>query len=400
MNIAVPCACAALLTLFAASAWAQEPPAVPPPTPGVPAEIMPIPPAAAPVPPTASDSAADLSPGSKNAAQPLTTDPSTAVDAIPEAELDKILQTFSQLYIDPSALANPALKRATIQGLLQRLGPGAEIAPPRATPVSAASSPFRFEILEGRIGYVRLGTLEPKTAGEIDTALQQVAAQKLGALVVDVRAMLPGAHLDLTAEVVRRFTPKGRMLFTVKRRDAKDQIFTSKDEPTYRGVLVVLVDEDTAGDGEIIAAILRSQAKAMIIGERTEGEAAEYTEIPLGQPGIVLRLATSQVVVEAQSDLFPKGIKPDLAVQVTPEVTRAALSKALEGGVGPLVFETERPRMNEAALVAGTNPELEAIAQRLRGEKSRVPLRDPVLQRAVDFITTISIYEKGAAAKR
>jgi hypothetical protein len=350
--------------------------------------------------PAAAESAADLSPGSKDAAKPALPDPNTAVNAIPEAELDKILQTFSQLYIDPAALSAPEVKRATIQGLLERLGPGAEIAPPRATAVHASASPFRSEVLEDRIAYIRLGTLSAQTAPELDAALQKAAAQKLNALIVDVRAMLPGAHLDITAEVVRRFTPKGRMLFTVKRRDAKDQIFTSKDEPAYHGVLVVLVDEDTAGDGEIIAAVLRTQAKAMIIGEKTEGEAAEYTEVPLGQPGIVLRLATAQVIVDQQSALFPKGLQPDLAVQVTPEVTTAALNKALETGVAPLVFETERPRMNEAALVAGTNPELEAIAARLRGDKVKTQLRDPVLQRAVDFITTISIYEKGAAAKR
>lgn len=381
MKTAVPRAWLALLTLLVSPAWAQEPPAVPPA-------------------PPAPQAASPLSPGSKDAAQPPAPEPHAAVDAIPEAELDKILQTFHQLYINPAALAGPEIKRATIQGLLERLGPGAEIAPPRATLIHSAASPFRFEALEQRIAYLRLGTFTEKTTGELDAALQQVAAQKLGALILDVRAMLPGTHLDATAEVVRRFTPKGRLLFTVKRRDAKDQIFTSKDDPAFRGVLVVLVDEDTAGDGEIIAAVLRAQAKAMVIGEKTEGEAAEYTEVPLGQPGLVLRLATAQVVVEQQSELFPKGLQPDLAVQVTPETTTAVLNKALETGVAPLVFETERPRMNEAALVAGTNPELEAIAQRLRGEQSKTQLRDPVLQRAVDFITTIAIYEKGAGANR
>jgi hypothetical protein len=57
--------------------------------------------------------------------------------------------------------------------------------------------------------------------------------------------------------------------------------------------------------------------------------------------------------------------------------------------------------MNEAALVAGTNPELDAIqaTQKAKGEKPKAALRDAVLQRAVDFITTIAIYERKPATK-
>jgi hypothetical protein len=71
------------------------------------------------------------------------------------------------------------------------------------------------------------------------------------------------------------------------------------------------------------------------------------------------------------------------------------LKAALESGVAPLAVETERPRMNEAALVAGTNPELDAMqaAARARGEKPKPPLRDAVLQRALDAITTIALFE-------
>ena len=40
-----------------------------------------------------------------------------------------------------------------------------------------------------------------------------------------------------------------------------------------RSVLVTLVDSDTAGAGEGIAAVLRTQAKALVIGQPTRGEA-------------------------------------------------------------------------------------------------------------------------------
>jgi hypothetical protein len=45
--------------------------------------------------------------------------------------------------------------------------------------------------------------------------------------------------------------------------------------------------------------------------------------------------------------------------------------------------------MNEAALVAGTNPEIESARDR-----SRPSLRDTVLQRAMDLVTAINFYKR------
>jgi hypothetical protein len=53
--------------------------------------------------------------------------------------------------------------------------------------------------------------------------------------------------------------------------------------------------------------------------------------------------------------------------------------------------------MNEAALLAGTNPEVEAAeaAQQRRGRTpEKQPPHDPVLQRALDVITSLEVYQK------
>jgi hypothetical protein len=47
--------------------------------------------------------------------------------------------------------------------------------------------------------------------------------------------------------------------------------------------------------------------------------------------------------------------------------------------------------MNEEALVANTNPEISSTAE---SEDDSEPLRDTVLQRAVDLVTAISFYKK------
>jgi hypothetical protein len=52
--------------------------------------------------------------------------------------------------------------------------------------------------------------------------------------------------------------------------------------------------------------------------------------------------------------------------------------------------------MNEAALLAGTNPELDAaeVAQRRRERPEKAALHDVVLQRALDLVTSLEVYQK------
>ena len=318
-----------------------------------------------------------------------------AIDALSDADLGEIETLLRDRYIAPDALSEEQLKRATIQGLLDRIGPGASILQaPAAT--DAKVSPFKSEVLDGRIGYVRIGTLSAENLGLLDAALQEFAARPLGSLVIDLRATPPGSEFEQAAEVCRRLTPKGKVLFTVKKPKAdEEQVLTSKDEPKFRGVLVALVDRDTAGNAEVIAAVLRTHAHTLIVGQQTKGEAVEFAELPL-PGGKILRVAVSEVTLPDSAPVFPGGLKPDLIVDVSQEATDELLKQELERGVGEFVFETERPRMNEAALVAGTSPELDSIqaAQKLKGEKPRPPLRDTVLQRAVDFITSLPLFDK------
>ena len=401
MKFPVAPALAALLLASSAllRAQAPEPPAAPaapekPPAP----ETKPDAPAPAEKPPAAPPPKPVAKPPKPaKPSEPPTT--RTAVDALTDAELDQIISLLKDNYINPDALSDDELKRAGVQGLIERIAPGASIIEATAAGTTEVS-PFRAEILDARIGYARLGATTPGNVGELDAALLNFTEKKLGALVLDLRATPPSAEFEQTAEVCRRFCPKGKVLFSVKKPNIKqEQILTSKDDPKYRGVMVVLVDRDTAGSAEIIAAVLRTHVRAMVIGQRTKGEAVEFAELPLAG-GKLLRVAVAEVGLPDNVAVFPGGVKPDLLVEVAQETTNEVLKRELEKGVGEFVFETERVRMNEAALVAGTNPELDAIQalQKARGERPKPPLRDTVLQRAVDFITTIAIYEKKPGA--
>ena len=118
----------------------------------------------------------------------------------------------------------------------------------------------------------------------------------------------------------------------------------------------------------------------------------EYADLALPS-GKVLRVAASQCIGADGTRLYPTGVTPDLNVDMSVVDKRQIFKLSASKGITPFTREIERPHLNEAALIAGTNPELETSEQRrLRAQANA--LVDPVLQRGLDLITSLEIYRK------
>ncbi len=320
----------------------------------------------------------------------------TRVDSLPPADVKQAIELLKANYLNPDATTDSELDRAMLQGLLLRIAPGGQIVAPSAA-ANEEPSPFRTEILDGRIGYARLGSLVKSNVEELDAALENFASKSLKSAILDLRATPGSNDFDIAAELLKRFAPKGKILFTIKKPSTKEnRIFTADDEPKFHGLLIVLAGRETTGAAEVAVAALRAHAKAMIVGQPTAGQGAEFAEMALPS-GKMVRIAVAEITLPDAGQIFPKGVKPDIAVEMPDAQRMEILRLALEKGVGQFITDLERPRMNEAALVAGKTPELDALqAAQHNKPPAKSTLHDVVLQRAVDLIISIGIYENRA----
>jgi Peptidase family S41 len=315
------------------------------------------------------------------------------IDEMKDEDVEKALRTFTEGFFDPAKVDEKELRRATLEGIVDRLAPGAAIVGTSAKSAPAAATPFLAEILDTHIAYVRPGALTKDTLAQFDAALAGFPQGQIDAVVLDLRGLSEGSDFEAAAEFARRFCPKGKLLFSIQKPSAKqERIFTSNQDPTFEGVLVVLTDSDSAGSAEALAGTLRLNAGAMIIGSETSGQAVEFAEAPING-NTMLRVAIAQVILPNSGPMFPNGVKPDVSIWLARDVRDQIFRESKETGVSQFVYDPERRRMNEASLVANLNPEIETVqaAQRDRGKVP--PIRDTVLQRAVDLVTAINFYK-------
>src|SRR6188472_3201375 len=232
----------------------------------------------------------------------VSVEPRVTVDSLGPAEMEETIRTLKSNFVDPTALKDQEIDRATLQGLLTRLHGGVMLLPGKTT--NAETAPFYSEVLENHIGYVRIGSLSPDNLGALDKAMSDFATKKIDAMVIDLRATSSN-DFNLAAEMTKRFVPKGKTLWTLRKTAAhQDRTFTNDRDPVFQGTTMVLLDGETSGPAEGMAAALKAHDQALLIGQPSAGRAVEYSDFPLTS-GKVLRVAVAEVIGPNGLSLFP-----------------------------------------------------------------------------------------------
>ena len=316
------------------------------------------------------------------------------VDTLDQAALQEAFRLLTSDYIQEKDLDPLEVNRAALQGLLERLDFGAMLLTEKTR--AESDSPFGFHharALEA-LAYMRFGRYTEEEIAEFDAALEAYQAEKaITHLVLDLRSPQAQAEFSIASRILSRFRPPNELLFKIRRpgNDRPTLFVSTPEAESCRLETILLVDRETGNVGEIIAAVLKRQSGCLIIGEKTPGLAVEYRDVPLGEDRI-LRYAIAEVVLEDDSSIFRTGIHPDLLTP-TPIKIKTDLFRAVDEGksLTDFLVQKERPRMNEAALVAGTDPEIDyylLLSQNKPTPWDRPPLQDRALQQAVDLLDT------------
>lgn len=131
----------------------------------------------------------------------------------------------------------------------------------------------RMESTKDGIGYVRISEFQPSTPREFSEAVARLKLQGLRALVLDLRGNHGGSFLA-GVEVARRLLPAGLIVTTQGQLgQVAGQVFSSDSGMNALDVpLVVLIDTETASAAEVVAAALRDNNRAVLVGMPTFGK--------------------------------------------------------------------------------------------------------------------------------
>jgi len=187
-----------------------------------------------------------------------------------------------------------------------------------------------------KIGYLRITQFNEPTAQELGQKLNELQAQGMQALIVDLRYN-PGGLLTSAVDVCGLFVPPKTMVVYTEGRDASQrrEYDTSKNEkqrPNFP--MVLLVNGGSASGSEIVAGALKDLNRAILVGETTFGKGSVQSVIQLPD-GSALRLTTAKYYTPSKQVIHEKGITPNIKASLSPDQERALILRRRDGLLSP-----------------------------------------------------------------
>ncbi|MGH3103995.1 MAG: S41 family peptidase [Gaiellaceae bacterium] len=198
--------------------------------------------------------------------------------------------------------------------------------------IRTAAVSSRLLAAEGRrVGYVALHSFSSGTAQLLGVTVARLERARAAGLVLDLRNN-PGGLLDQAVAVSSLFLAEGRIV-SIEGAHEPVRVFMVERRPGASASalpLVVLVNRYTASAAEVVAAALRDNRRATLVGEVTFGKAVVQSIEPLPN-GAALKLTTARYLTPAGADISSEGLKPHLeAVDDAQTPEDEALAAALD----------------------------------------------------------------------
>ena len=174
-------------------------------------------------------------------------------------------------------------------------------------------APPQGRLLESGTGYVRVADFTPSTAEDARTQVEALKRDGAARLVLDLRDAAWGDPAD-GAKVAELFLEGGPVAKLVGRRSEVQVLQADARRSAWSGPLAVMVDNGTAGPGEIVAAALLDAGRAKLVGEHTFGRASVSKTVPLPEGGLLLTVG--KFVSPKGTAIHGQGLEPTVPVAV------------------------------------------------------------------------------------
>jgi carboxyl-terminal processing protease len=182
---------------------------------------------------------------------------------------------------------------------------------------------------EPKVAYVRLTQFTSDTAERLAKVLEQLTADGLEGLVLDLR-FNPGGQLEAAVQIADMFLETGTIV-SVKGRARPERVERATPAGTLKDFpLVVLVNEFSASASEVLAGALQDQRRATVVGMRSYGKGSVQEVIPLANSGGELKLTVAHYylpsgrLVHRKKDATEWGVEPQIKVEMTADQQQSA----------------------------------------------------------------------------
>jgi len=251
----------------------------------------------------------------------------TPDDLLREKELDRFLsaiRTVQERYVDVSQVQLDQLISNSLKGMVETIDPHATVLleNTRERAQTADGNTPAAEILgeeDGDFLVLRIYRFDSslrKTLRQLENTYRRKPPARV---LLDGRGADGEDYLSAVA-VAEWFLKKGSLVGTSVERQgqSRSKLITRRHPVWPDGRVVMLIDRQTSGPAEVLAAALKHHQRATLVGEPSRGVAVIRSPVHLNQDWTI-QLSTGRILDPADLDITGNAQAPDIVATTQPD---------------------------------------------------------------------------------
>lgn len=163
------------------------------------------------------------------------------------------------------------------------------------------------------IGYLSVSIFGQKTYSQFKDALLKLESQNMDSLIIDLRGNT-GGYLYTVTNMLEEFVGKDNIMYQIQSSNGVKKYKSSK-ETSRKYKIVILVDENSASASEIMAASMKENYGAILVGKTTYGKGTVQTTKNLSN-GSMIKYTIEKWLTPNGKNIDKEGITPDYDVNI------------------------------------------------------------------------------------
>ncbi len=164
-----------------------------------------------------------------------------------------------------------------------------------------------------KIGYIYFGIFSNTTAQQFQRELEQLEAQNIDSLIIDVREN-SGGHLTTAVDIVSLFLDQTKVIYQIEKKNETTKYY-SKGKTTKKYAVVVLQNKNSASASELLSAAMKESYGATIIGTTSFGKGTVQKLVTVDD-SVEYKFTTEKWLTPNGNWIHEKGLNPDIMVEM------------------------------------------------------------------------------------
>lgn len=159
------------------------------------------------------------------------------------------------------------------------------------------------------VGYINVSIFGEKTYMQFSNALKKLESDNMSSLIIDLRGN-SGGYLTTVTNMLNMFVDKGKVIYKMQTQKGITE-YKSNQTSNRNYKIVILVDGNSASASEIMAAAMKEQYGAVLVGEKTYGKGTVQTTSDLSD-GTMIKYTIEKWLTPIGKCIDGEGITPDV----------------------------------------------------------------------------------------